>query len=92
MCVFGVHAMFIPFSWSMVLAVSCIGSLHEEAGRDKASHLSRLCPRSYEAESVTVVVLTMHALSYCSCTSKIGILVLRLFLSEGTEPTLWGQQ
>lgn len=56
-----------------------------------------ICPDSVPramklSESVTVVVLTMHALSYCSCTSKIGILVLRLFLSEGTEPTLWEQQ
>lgn len=55
-----------------------------------------ICPNSVPvamklSESVTVVMLTMHAFSYC-CISKIGILVLRLFLSEGMEPTLWGQQ
>lgn len=55
-----------------------------------------ICPDSVPvamklSESVTVVVLTMHALSCCSCTSKIGILVLRLFLSEEQSPH-WGQQ
>lgn len=79
-----VHAMFIPFSWNMVLPVICIRFLPGEAGREKASYLSRICHMKLgNFYNCTKYVLTYGVVVVLP---RLGILV------SGSRATLWAQQ